>query len=203
MPLLFSHFRRNRLTCGRLLGGFVSAYEAEFLLKGKPAGSFFLRLSKSKRTAFAVALVAEVGGKIQIMHSRLAVGPTQGSVAIDRGAGSQLTYDSIGAFCKAYKQKLSFPAGVVTLESISASEADEREEGSPEAKHETKSVFSETGRSDHEGLSETCVVCMDAQASTVLLECGHICCCAKCGEKISRCPICRMHITRVVNVFRP
>ncbi|KAJ2471214.1 RING finger protein 34 [Coemansia sp. RSA 2322] len=52
-----------------------------------------------------------------------------------------------------------------------------------------------------------CRICWDAATNSVFLNCGHMCTCLECGEKIMQsdrreCPICREYITRIVHVFR-
>ncbi|KAJ2717164.1 hypothetical protein H4R19_000108 [Coemansia spiralis] len=52
-----------------------------------------------------------------------------------------------------------------------------------------------------------CKICWDAATNCVFLNCGHMCTCLDCGNKIvdsarRECPICREHIAKVVHVFR-
>ncbi|NWW80851.1 RFFL ligase, partial [Climacteris rufus] len=47
-----------------------------------------------------------------------------------------------------------------------------------------------------------CRICMDAAIDCVLLECGHMVTCTKCGKRMSECPICRQYVVRAVHVFR-
>ncbi|NXQ51857.1 RFFL ligase, partial [Anthoscopus minutus] len=47
-----------------------------------------------------------------------------------------------------------------------------------------------------------CKICMDAPIDCVLLECGHMVTCTKCGKRMSECPICRQYVIRAVHVFR-
>ncbi|XP_041881984.1 E3 ubiquitin-protein ligase rififylin isoform X1 [Corvus kubaryi] len=47
-----------------------------------------------------------------------------------------------------------------------------------------------------------CRICMDAPTDCVLLECGHMVTCTKCGKRMSECPICRQYVIRAVHVFR-
>ena len=49
---------------------------------------------------------------------------------------------------------------------------------------------------------DICKICMDAAVDCILLECGHMITCTKCGKRLADCPICRQYITRVVHVFR-
>ncbi|CAL8400446.1 unnamed protein product [Boreogadus saida] len=49
---------------------------------------------------------------------------------------------------------------------------------------------------------ELCRICMDYPVDCVLLECGHMVTCSRCGKRMSECPICRQYIVRVVHVFR-
>ncbi|XP_062868238.1 E3 ubiquitin-protein ligase rififylin, partial [Trichomycterus rosablanca] len=47
-----------------------------------------------------------------------------------------------------------------------------------------------------------CKICMDSPIDCVLLECGHMVTCSKCGGRMSECPICRQYVVRAVHVFR-
>jgi len=52
-----------------------------------------------------------------------------------------------------------------------------------------------------------CKICFDAQVNTVLLPCGHACCCEDCSVKVkfatldSKCPICRGRIQNISMLF--
>ncbi|NXN10957.1 RFFL ligase, partial [Indicator maculatus] len=53
------------------------------------------------------------------------------------------------------------------------------------------------------GMEENlCKICMDAAIDCVLLECGHMVTCTKCGKRMSECPICRQYVVRAVHVFK-
>ncbi|MEE6469727.1 hypothetical protein FKM82_008739 [Ascaphus truei] len=52
------------------------------------------------------------------------------------------------------------------------------------------------------GEENLCKVCMDSPIDCVLLECGHMVTCTKCGKRMSECPICRQYVVRAVHVFR-
>lgn len=47
-----------------------------------------------------------------------------------------------------------------------------------------------------------CRICMDSVIDCVLLECGHMVTCTKCGKRMSECPICRQYVVRAVHVFK-
>nr|XP_034994763.1 E3 ubiquitin-protein ligase rififylin [Zootoca vivipara]XP_034994764.1 E3 ubiquitin-protein ligase rififylin [Zootoca vivipara]XP_034994766.1 E3 ubiquitin-protein ligase rififylin [Zootoca vivipara] len=47
-----------------------------------------------------------------------------------------------------------------------------------------------------------CKICMDSIIDCVLLECGHMVTCTKCGKRMNECPICRQYVIRAVHVFR-
>uniref|UniRef100_A0A672RTQ4 RING-type E3 ubiquitin transferase n=1 Tax=Sinocyclocheilus grahami TaxID=75366 RepID=A0A672RTQ4_SINGR len=47
-----------------------------------------------------------------------------------------------------------------------------------------------------------CKICMDSPIDCVLLECGHMVTCSKCGKHMNECPICRQFVVRAVHVFR-
>lgn len=61
----------------------------------------------------------------------------------------------------------------------------------------------ESGGGRPAGLEENlCKICMDSPIDCVLLECGHMITCTKCGKRMSECPICRQYVVRAVHVFR-
>lgn len=47
-----------------------------------------------------------------------------------------------------------------------------------------------------------CKICMDCPIDCVLLECGHMITCTRCGKRMSECPVCRQYVVRAVHVFR-
>lgn len=51
-------------------------------------------------------------------------------------------------------------------------------------------------------LVEICKICMDNAIDCVLLNCGHMVSCVKCGKVLAECPICRQNIVKVVRVFK-
>ncbi|XP_056612131.1 E3 ubiquitin-protein ligase rififylin isoform X1 [Triplophysa dalaica] len=52
------------------------------------------------------------------------------------------------------------------------------------------------------GEENICKICMDSPIDCVLLECGHMVTCTKCGKRMNECPICRQYVVRAVHVFR-
>ncbi len=50
---------------------------------------------------------------------------------------------------------------------------------------------------------DLCKICMDSLIDCVLLECGHMVSCTRCGKRLAECPICRQNVVRVVRVFKP
>lgn len=60
----------------------------------------------------------------------------------------------------------------------------------------------EEGKFGPAGDENVCKVCMDCPIDCVLLECGHMVTCTKCGKRMSECPICRQYVVRAVHVFR-
>lgn len=52
------------------------------------------------------------------------------------------------------------------------------------------------------GEDDICKICMDATIDCVLLECGHMVTCTKCGKRLSECPICRQYVVRAVHTFK-
>merc|ERR1712020_205779 len=49
---------------------------------------------------------------------------------------------------------------------------------------------------------ELCKICMDHPVDCVMLECGHMCTCTRCGKQMAECPICRQYVVRVVRTFK-
>lgn len=49
---------------------------------------------------------------------------------------------------------------------------------------------------------EECVVCLDNKPGVLLVECGHICCCALCLSKLQspECPVCRTNIGEFIYI---
>ncbi|KAM8934642.1 E3 ubiquitin-protein ligase LRSAM1 [Pelodytes ibericus] len=46
-----------------------------------------------------------------------------------------------------------------------------------------------------------CVVCLEREAQTIFLTCGHVCCCATCGDALHTCPLCRGAITQRIRIY--
>ena len=47
----------------------------------------------------------------------------------------------------------------------------------------------------------TCVVCLTNEKNTVLVPCGHYCCCQGCASNMAMCPVCRTTIQFRQKVF--
>jgi hypothetical protein len=45
-----------------------------------------------------------------------------------------------------------------------------------------------------------CVVCIDAESCIVFNQCGHICCCEKCADDITECPLCRKIVGDMIKI---
>ncbi|XP_065663214.1 E3 ubiquitin-protein ligase RNF34 isoform X2 [Hydra vulgaris] len=54
----------------------------------------------------------------------------------------------------------------------------------------------------NENERDLCKICMDHTIDCVLLDCGHLVSCTKCGKRLAECPICRALVVRVVHIFR-
>ncbi|XP_054022796.1 E3 ubiquitin-protein ligase rififylin [Dryobates pubescens] len=69
--------------------------------------------------------------------------------------------------------------------------------------HLVSDTDDQTGAAGLPGVEENlCKICMDAAIDCVLLECGHMVTCTKCGKRMSECPVCRQYVVRAVHVFR-
>ncbi|KAG8930541.1 E3 ubiquitin-protein ligase neurl1b, partial [Tulasnella sp. 418] len=55
--------------------------------------------------------------------------------------------------------------------------------------------------------SGECVICYDARATVLILDCGHLCLCSGCATRVqqqgSRCPMCRGQVRRIVSTYSP
>lgn len=49
---------------------------------------------------------------------------------------------------------------------------------------------------------DLCKICMEFIMDCVLLDCGHMCSCIKCGKRLTECPICRQNVVKVVRIFK-
>ncbi|XP_071981442.1 E3 ubiquitin-protein ligase LRSAM1 isoform X2 [Engystomops pustulosus] len=47
-----------------------------------------------------------------------------------------------------------------------------------------------------------CVVCMELEAQAIFLPCGHVCCCATCGDALQTCPLCRRDISQRIRIYQ-
>ncbi|XP_008945831.1 PREDICTED: E3 ubiquitin-protein ligase rififylin [Merops nubicus] len=69
--------------------------------------------------------------------------------------------------------------------------------------HLVSDTDDQTGAAGFPGTEDNlCKICMDAPIDCVLLECGHMVTCTRCGKRMSECPICRQYVIRAVHVFR-
>ncbi|XP_005382480.1 PREDICTED: E3 ubiquitin-protein ligase LRSAM1 [Chinchilla lanigera] len=46
-----------------------------------------------------------------------------------------------------------------------------------------------------------CVVCLEREAQTVFLPCGHVCCCQQCCQPLRTCPLCRQDIAQSLRIY--
>ncbi|EHB10133.1 E3 ubiquitin-protein ligase LRSAM1 [Heterocephalus glaber] len=46
-----------------------------------------------------------------------------------------------------------------------------------------------------------CVVCLEREAQTVFLPCGHVCCCQQCCQPLRTCPLCRQDIEQSLRIY--
>ena len=50
--------------------------------------------------------------------------------------------------------------------------------------------------------SELCNICMSNPIDCLILECGHMATCLTCAKSLSKCPICRKQIVRLVKTLK-
>eukprot|EP00397_Hematodinium_sp_SG-2012_P030523 GEMP01032337.1.p1 GENE.GEMP01032337.1~~GEMP01032337.1.p1 ORF type:complete len:503 (+),score=102.44 GEMP01032337.1:222-1730(+) len=60
-------------------------------------------------------------------------------------------------------------------------------------------------RNRHEGVGNDdtthCKICYDRKMECVFVPCGHFMCCARCGDRVSECPVCRAAISMLQRVY--
>ncbi|XP_041756796.1 E3 ubiquitin-protein ligase RNF34 isoform X4 [Coregonus clupeaformis] len=79
----------------------------------------------------------------------------------------------------------------------------ETEENRKSLENVNTAITSDGGKAQLTNLDDSlCRICMDAAIDCVLLECGHMVTCTKCGKRMSECPICRQYVVRAVHVFK-
>ena len=50
--------------------------------------------------------------------------------------------------------------------------------------------------------SDLCNICMSNPIDCLILECGHMATCLTCAKSLSKCPMCRKQIVRLVKAFK-
>ncbi|XP_072538694.1 E3 ubiquitin-protein ligase RNF34a isoform X2 [Salminus brasiliensis] len=78
----------------------------------------------------------------------------------------------------------------------------ESEDNRKSMENVSSAVSADVGRTQLFIDENLCRICMDAVIDCVLLECGHMVTCTKCGKRMSECPICRQYVIRAVHVFK-
>ena len=58
-------------------------------------------------------------------------------------------------------------------------------------------------RMNEEEENRMCVICQEERKSVLLMPCRHLCCCRDCSrrEELTRCPLCRNHISQKIDVY--
>ena len=167
-----------------MLAGFISAEEATSILTGRQEGTYLVRFSKSEITSFALAYVNDRG---MVEHSRLRTLTPHGL------AVGGCKFSSLLEFIKSYPKKLSQPARfhwMATMDQECTS-------------NQCGTIFTPPVAQTHEAEEPQCLICFENPQEVIFLECGHLCCCKECSERVSgRCPVCRGPITRIVTVYK-
>lgn len=67
---------------------------------------------------------------------------------------------------------------------------------------EQKLVSELRSRLDEQSEEVSCKICMDNQANTAFLPCGHVCTCQACSTQMRGvCPVCRKTFTKSIRVY--
>ncbi|XP_077231071.1 zinc finger, C3HC4 type (RING finger) family protein [Tasmannia lanceolata] len=48
----------------------------------------------------------------------------------------------------------------------------------------------------------SCRICLSAEVDITIVPCGHVLC-RRCSSSVSRCPFCRLHVSKTMKIFRP
>lgn len=48
----------------------------------------------------------------------------------------------------------------------------------------------------------SCRVCLSNEVDVTLIPCGHVLC-RRCSSAVSRCPFCRIQVSKTLRIFRP
>lgn len=72
-----------------------------------------------------------------------------------------------------------------------------------EEERRQQASLSNDRQSRFDSTAQVCVVCLANPREVVILECGHICLCYDCVERLTsmHCPVCRANISRIVPTF--
>ena len=81
-------------------------------------------------------------------------------------------------------------------------ELEESDSANAKNKKEESSTASGGGASKRIDETDLCKICMESLIDCVLLDCGHMCSCIKCGKQLGECPICRQYVVKVIRVFK-
>jgi hypothetical protein len=105
------------------------------------------------------------------------------------------------AGAQAPEEDMAAAASSVAAPSLDVDEFEGADDGSLNSEDdEEDDSDSRAGGEDEEG-ADDCIICAEQRADACLVQCGHMYTCTSCAAKLSRCPICRCAVERVVKVF--
>lgn len=52
-----------------------------------------------------------------------------------------------------------------------------------------------------EAQPNNCRICLDGEKNHAFVPCGHLCVCATCAAQCQTCPICRVHVKSILQIF--
>lgn len=67
---------------------------------------------------------------------------------------------------------------------------------------EQEKVERSTREADTAKAAWTCRVCLSSEVDITIVPCGHVLC-RKCSSAVSKCPFCRLQVTKAIRIFRP
>lgn len=68
--------------------------------------------------------------------------------------------------------------------------------------YEQEKVERATKEADTAKAAWVCRVCLSAEVDITIVPCGHVLC-RKCSSAVSKCPFCRLQVTKAIRIFRP
>ena len=112
--------------------------------------------------------------------------------------------DSVINWKVEYKQLMTRKPKFISVEEANGIIEDEFHK--PQSKEKTENSKKENHKTDSppsyiQTVKETeCKICQKEPIDSIVLECGHACCCQRCAHDLKKCPICKSRVTKIVDL---